>query len=65
MKERKNRKSSFFSFSPEKTHNQNLACVTQGTDPTPCQLYNLGKKKKKKQLNSVELHCWLVEKRAW
>lgn len=44
MKERNNRKRSFFSFSPEKTHNQNLACVTQGIDPTPRQLYNLEKK---------------------
>lgn len=50
-------KHSSFSFSPEKTHNQNLACATQGTDPTPRQLYNLEKK-------SVELHCWLVE-RTW
>lgn len=52
MKQRNNRKRFFFPFSPEKTHSQNLACVTQGIDPTPRQLHSL----EKKILPSVELH---------
>lgn len=43
VKQRNNRKRFFFPFSPEKTRNQNLACVTQGTDPTPRQLHSLEK----------------------